>query len=260
MTMAAHGPQLSDNPSLLESTQIREYFDGEYRIPFDSIFDSPTCWRFKAMGNDHTNQQVDQGSLIHHPLPPPEKLGTYPRAQDERLDFVLENLMLQGRNQLANIMAIGTVNHFKFSPYSAASITGKYEALAEEEDGTQVADEGVADVMRDPIEFATTKRNKFSIFEVHAANIKGDTLRFAICDSPICGFLDDKILWPLATNFVKEQIVKYVCPRPDGLGDMQDRRPPCRTCVITSNCYIYFVPVLERMLTLQPEMLRGYRS
>ncbi|KAF5328218.1 hypothetical protein D9619_013463 [Psilocybe cf. subviscida] len=149
----------------------REYSDGEDRVHFNSMFDNPTFRRFKAMGNDHTNQQTKQDRLIHYPLPPPEVRSSWP--SELRTASSSENTAFYYRRKT----------------------------------GTKATDESFADAMRDPIEFANTKRNTFSVFKGRAANLKVNTLRFTVCDSPIRDFLY-KTLYHLATDFVKKEIVK----------------------------------------------------
>ena len=58
------------------------------------------------------------------------------------------------------------------------------------------------------IELVNTKRDKSSVFKVHAVNVKVDTLKFAIRDSNH-DFLY-KTLRPLATGLIKKQIEKCV--------------------------------------------------
>jgi hypothetical protein len=204
---------------------INQQFGEDWaRLTRDLLFDSEGALKFKPeLWNDI--RRVILPTLI-------EQVGYIPIPRieytDEGLDLVVENLTLQGRNLFPNIVAIDAMNHLKFSPYSAIDDDRRTHMKLElkqmqadmrdvafyyrKKTGIKVKDRGVADVLLGgeglsaTIELVNTKRDKSSVFKVHAVNVKVDTLKFAIRDSNH-DFLY-KTLRPLATGLIKKQIEK----------------------------------------------------
>ncbi|KAF5311028.1 hypothetical protein D9619_008103 [Psilocybe cf. subviscida] len=160
----------------------REYFDREYTMHFDNMFDSPSHRRFH-----HINQRLGQDCPRFTRYPIFTSWGAH-RYQLEPWNDIRGVILLtplktlQWRNLFANPVPIETVNRFKFRPYSAIS---NYRRT-NEEDGNRVEDEGAEDALLSgegisaTIELVNIKRNNF---RVHAVNINVDTLKFAICGS-----------------------------------------------------------------------------
>ncbi|PPQ90960.1 hypothetical protein CVT25_015686 [Psilocybe cyanescens] len=238
----------------------REFYDGKYRAHFEGLFDSVGRW-FGAMGEDPINKQFGQdwarltrdllfdseGSLKFKPelwsdirkviLPALiDQIGYIPiprvEYSDDALDLVVENLTLQGRNLLPNMVSFEAHNYVAFSPYNAISEQNSHRITVNLEqiqaDMRDVAfyyrkktgipkmkDSGLADVvlggegLSATIELVSTpSTDRSSVFHVHDVKVKVDTLKFAIRDSNH-DFLY-KTLRPLATGLIKKQIQKAI--------------------------------------------------
>ncbi|KAH9474282.1 hypothetical protein JR316_0013445 [Psilocybe cubensis] len=238
----------------------REFYDGKYKGHFDALFDSVGRW-FGAMGEDPINKQFGQdwarltkdllfdseGSLKFKPelwndirkviLPGLiDQIGyiPIPRVEytDDALDLVVENLTLQGRNLLPNMVSFEANNYVAFSPYNAIKEENHHRVRVHLEqiqaDMRDVAfyykkktgipkmkDSGLADVviggegLSAMIELVSTpSSDRTSVFKVHDIKVKLDTLKFAIRDSNH-DFLY-KTLRPLATGLIKKQVQRAV--------------------------------------------------
>ncbi|KAF9534642.1 hypothetical protein CPB83DRAFT_755601 [Crepidotus variabilis] len=251
-------PECNNHATRLRETG-RQFYDEKYRTHFDNLFSTTGNW-FKAMGDDPLNKQFgddwarltkdllfdNEGSLKFKPelwsdirkviLPTLiEQVGYIPiprvEYSDDALDLVVENLTLQGRNILPNIVQFEAQNYVKFSPYNAIEDDHRHHITLTLEqiqaDMRDVAfyyhkktglpkmkDSGLADVLLGgeglsaTIHLVSTKRDKSSVFRVQDINVKVDTLKFSIRDSKH-DFLY-KTLRPLATGLIKRQIQKAI--------------------------------------------------
>jgi hypothetical protein len=237
----------------------RQFYDDKYKGHFDNLFNSIGTW-FKGFGEDTLNKQFgldwarltkdllfdNEGSLkfkanlwkdIRKVILPTlvEEVGYIPIPRieytDDSLDLVVENLTLQGRNLLPNIVQCEAHNFFKFSPYNAITddhrhrITITLEQIQADmrdvlfyyhkKSGLpKMKDSGMADVLLGgeglsvTIQLVSTKRDQSSVFRVQDINVKVGTLKFAIRDSKH-DFLY-KTLRPLATALIKRQLQKVI--------------------------------------------------
>jgi hypothetical protein len=251
-------PDCNNHANRLRETG-RQFYDEKYKGHFDNLFDSIGIW-FKAFGDDPLNKQFgedwacltkdllfdSEGSLkfktdlwkdIRQVIIPTliEKVGYVPipriEYSDESLDLVVENLTLQGRNLLPNIVQFEAHNFVKFSPYNAITDDHRHRITLTLEqiqaDMRDVAfyyhkktglprmkDSGMADVLLGgeglavTIHLVSTKRDQSSVFSVQDINVKVGTLKFSIRDSKH-DFLY-KTLRPLATALIKRQLQKVI--------------------------------------------------
>lgn len=251
-------PECNNHANRLRETG-RQFYDGKYKGHFDNLFDSIGTW-FKAFGDDPLNKEFGEdwarltkdilfdaeGSLkfktdlwrdVRNIILPTliEEVGYIPIPRieytDESLDLVVENLTLQGRNLLPNIVQFEAHNFVKFSPYNVITddhqhrITLTLEQI--QADMRDVAfyyhkktglpkmkDSGMADVLLGgeglavTIHLVSTKRDQSSVFRVQDINVKVGSLKFAIRDSKH-DFLY-KTLRPLATALIKRQLQKVI--------------------------------------------------
>ncbi|KAG8786305.1 hypothetical protein FRC16_001757 [Serendipita sp. 398] len=180
---------------------------------------------------------------IRHVIVPTlvQKVGYIPIPRieytDDKLDLVIENLTLQGRNLFPNIIEIAAQTHMKMSPYS--SIKDEYhhtmtltlsQIQADMRDVTfyfrkksgfpKLKDSGLADVFLGGRGITATvtlvnnanssdgKTSQQSLFRVKKVVAKVDALRFSIRDSQ--HDLLYKTLRPLATGLIKKQVAHAI--------------------------------------------------
>ncbi|KAI9441014.1 hypothetical protein H4582DRAFT_2074783 [Lactarius indigo] len=237
----------------------RRFYDEKYKSQFDHLFDSIGTW-FSAMGEDPLNKRFGddwarfthdllfdrEGSLKFKPdlwmdirkviIPSiVDRVGhvPIPRVEytDDSLDLVVENLTLQGRNLLPNLVEFDASNSMKFSPYNTTSDCSRHEfkltfrqIQADMRDVAfyyrkktgipKIADSGLADVLLGgggltvTVELASAANDKSSIFKVRNVRVKVHSLKFSIHGSK--RDILYKTLRPLASVLIKRQIQKAV--------------------------------------------------
>ncbi|KAH8992986.1 hypothetical protein EDB92DRAFT_520703 [Lactarius akahatsu] len=237
----------------------RRFYDEKYKSQFDHLFDSIGTW-FSAMGEDPLNKRFgdDWARLTHDLLFDREgglkfkpdlwmdirkvilpaivdRVGHVPIPRieytDDSLDLVVENLTLQGRNLLPNLIEFDASNSMRFSPYNTNSDSSRHEfkltfkqIQADMRDVAfyyrkktgipKIADSGLADVLLGgggltvTVELASADKDKSSIFKVRDVRVKVHSLKFSIHGSK--RDILYKTLRPLATVLIKRQIQKAV--------------------------------------------------
>ncbi|EJU01188.1 hypothetical protein DACRYDRAFT_116977 [Dacryopinax primogenitus] len=235
----------------------KQFFDEKYAPHKDRLFDSIQDF-FLAMGDDPLNKQFgddwarlthdllfdENGQLAFKPhlwgdirrviLPSiVDQVGYVPIPRieytDDQMDLVIENLTLQGRNLLPNVIELEVHNWIKFSPYSTVTddhhhsfrgIFGQIQAdlrdvafyFKKKQGFPKLSDSGVADVViggsgiSGTVHVASAGKDKSSVFTVKDVHVKIDSLNFSIRDSKHDTLY--KVLKPLATGLIKKQIAK----------------------------------------------------
>jgi len=248
-----------DNQARALRESGRRFYDQKYKGHFDNLFNEIGGW-FKAMGNDPLNQRFgddwarltkdllfdSEGALkfkpdlwndVRHIIMPTllQQIGYIPIPRieytDESFDLVVENLTLQGRNLLPNIVAFDVHNYVKFSPYDSIKDENHHKISFTlqhiQADMRDVAfyyhkktglpkmkDSGLADVLiggegvSAHVTLSSTTKDKSSVFRVDDVTVKVDTIKFSIRDSK--HDLLYKTLRPLATGLIKKQIQKAI--------------------------------------------------
>ncbi|RXW16225.1 hypothetical protein EST38_g9633 [Candolleomyces aberdarensis] len=206
----------------------KRFGDDWARLTKDLLFDSDGHLKFKPdLWNDIRRviapQLIQQVGYI--PIPRIE-------YTDDSFDLVVENLILQGRNLLPNIVEIEAKNWVKFSPYDSIKDDSHHKVsftlsqiqadmrdvafyYRKKQGIPRIKDSGLADVLLGGSGLtvhvtlvSSPSSDKSSVFRVHDVNVKIDTLKFSIRDSK--HDLLYKTLKPLATGLVKKQIVKAI--------------------------------------------------
>lgn len=248
-----------DNQARALRESGRRFYDVKYKGHFDNLFSEIGGW-FKAMGEDPLNQRFgddwarltkdllfdSEGALkfkpqlwndVRHVVMPTllQQIGYIPIPRieytDDSFDLVVENLTLQGRNLLPNIVALDVHNFVKFSPYDSIKDENHHKisfTLSHmQADMRDVAfyyhkktglpkmkDSGLADVLvggegvSASVTLSSTTKDKSSVFRVDDVTVKVDSLKFSIRDSKH-DFLY-KTLKPLASGLIKKQIQKAI--------------------------------------------------
>ncbi|KAF8326038.1 uncharacterized protein EI90DRAFT_2930862 [Cantharellus anzutake] len=246
-----------------EANKLRErgraFFEAKYKGHKDALFDAIQAW-FVAWGDDRLNKRFgndwkrltrdllfsEEGNLTFKPalwedirkviVPQLAQHVGYvpiPRIEytDNQLDLVIENLTLQGKNILPNVVSIDAHNHFSFSPYDAISDVNRHEfkftfsqiqmdmrdvAFWFHKKGgiPKIRDSGLADVLLGgegltvKIHLTDAGRDPKSVFGVKDISVKVDSLKFSVRDTKHDVLY--KTLKPLATGLVKKQIQKAI--------------------------------------------------
>ncbi|KAJ2922652.1 hypothetical protein H1R20_g14446, partial [Candolleomyces eurysporus] len=214
--------------ALGEDPLNKRFGDDWARLTKDLLFDSEGHLKFKPdLWNDI--RRVIAPQLI-------QQVGYVPIPRieytDDSFDLVVENLILQGRNLLPNIVEIEAKNWVKFSPYDSikddrhhkisftlSQIQADMRDVAfyyrKKHGIPRIKDSGLADVLLGGSGLtvhvtlvSSPPSDKSSVFRVHDVNVKIDSLKFSIRDSK--HDLLYKTLKPLATGLVKKQIVKAI--------------------------------------------------
>ncbi|KAF6749272.1 hypothetical protein DFP72DRAFT_1142839 [Ephemerocybe angulata] len=233
---------------------------GKYRAEFQGLWKGVETWG-KAVANDELNNRLgadvarltrdlffdasgerfqfkpalwkDVRAVILPELI--QKVGYIPipriEYSDDQLDLVVENLTLQGRNLLPNIIEVEAKNYVKFSPYDAISgdsdHTVKLHLAQIQADLRDVAfyfhkktglphmrDQGLADILIGgngislTITLRKSRRDPASFFTVQDVKCKVQGLKFSVRDSKHDTLY--KTLKPLMMGLVKKQIGKAV--------------------------------------------------
>ncbi|KAF5332450.1 hypothetical protein D9611_005445 [Ephemerocybe angulata] len=233
---------------------------GKYRAEFKGLWKGVETWG-KAVANDELNNRLgadvarltrdlffdasgerfqfkpalwkDVRAVILPELI--QKVGYIPipriEYSDDQLDLVVENLTLQGRNLLPNIIEVEAKNYVKFSPYDAISGDSDHTVtlhLAQiQADLRDVAfyfhkktglphmrDQGLADILIGgngislTITLRKSHRDPASFFTVQDVKCKVQGLKFSVRDSKHDTLY--KTLKPLMMGLVKKQIGKAV--------------------------------------------------
>ncbi|CAG8625632.1 17243_t:CDS:10, partial [Acaulospora colombiana] len=253
-------PQFNNESQAIFHDQAKEFFDVRYRPHRDLLVNNGKHW-VDGWAADPLNKRLtdqwaglvkdllmnDKGSLmwkgalwtdIRKVILPTlvEQVGYIPIPRieytDDKLDLVIENLTLQGRNLFPNIVEIAAQTHMKMSPYS--TIKDEYhhtmtltlsQIQADMRDVTfyfrkksgfpKIKDSGLADVFlggRGITATVTivnnTKSSQKSLFRVKNVHVKVDALKFSIRDSR--HDILYKTLRPLATGLIKRQVAKAI--------------------------------------------------
>ncbi|KAL1405701.1 hypothetical protein Q8F55_007369 [Vanrija albida] len=167
-------------------------------------------------------------SLIRH-------IGYFPipRAEytDEKIDLVIENLILSGPNLFPNIVTIENHNYFKFSPFDSikdkshhrfriglsqiqADIRNLRFAFRKKKGFPKMSDSGIADVViarngiSVDIEIETIENRKDTVFKVRSVETSIDELSFKIRDAK--HDLLYKFIKVVATGAIKKAISKGI--------------------------------------------------
>jgi hypothetical protein len=226
-----------DDDSTREGERLRDdgrqYFDHKYKGHFKNL-GHETADFFTAMGDDPLNARFGEdwkrltkdllfdaeGNLSYKPkllndirrviLPSIIRNIGYvpiPRAEysDDKIDLVIENLVLQGANLAPNVVEIASNNHFKFSPYDQipdqqhhiitlgfsqiqADLRDVIFQFRRKSGWPKLKDAGVADVLIGGKGISVkvtleTNNRRDSTFSVKDIDVDIDTLKFAIRDS-----------------------------------------------------------------------------
>ncbi|KAJ9126120.1 hypothetical protein QFC24_002393 [Naganishia onofrii] len=230
-----------DDDSTREGRQIRHdgkrFFDHKYKGHFDNFSNQIQSF-FTAMGDDPLNARFgedwkrlvkdllfnSEGNLEFKPrlwndirqviLPSLiQQIGyvPIPRAEysDDKIDLVVENLVLQGANLWPNIIEVDVHNHFGFSPYDRinkmqdsnyhrirltmsqiqADLRDVQFAFRRKSGWPKIKDSGLADVVIGGkgigiiVDLETVANRRDSVFRVKDIDVDIDTLKFSIRNS-----------------------------------------------------------------------------
>jgi len=245
-----------------EATQLKEdgkyFFTDKYKGHQEKFFDEVQLW-FTAMADDPLNQRLgedvkrltkdllfnSEGNLSFKPklwsdirnviLPSViRQIGYFPipRAEysDDKIDLVIENLVLSGPNLFPNVIELEAHNRFKFSPYSSinktldvhhhkfraglsqiqADIRDVNFAFRRKSGWPKLSDHGIADVViagkgiSVDVELESVENRRDSIFRIVHINVQLDTLKFSIRDSK--HDLLYKFVKTIATGVIKKAV------------------------------------------------------
>lgn len=232
----------------------RQYFEQKYKPAFRTL-GQETSHFFGAMGDDPLNQRFGEdwkrltkdllfdaeGNLAYKPkllndirrVILPSLLSNIghipiPRAEysDEKIDLVIENLVLQGSNLAPNVVEVASNNHFKFSPYDSipdaqhhivtiglsqiqADLRDVIFQFRRKSGWPKIKDAGVADVLIGGRGISVkitleTNHRRDSTFSVKDIDVDIDTLKFAIRDSH--HDLLYKFVKTVATNTIRKAV------------------------------------------------------
>ena len=255
-----------DDESTHEANELQQsgkyFFTDKYRGHQQRLFDEIQLW-FQAMGDDPLNIRLgddfkrltkdllfnSEGNLTFKPkllndirnviLPTVISQVGYvpiPRAEysDDKIDLVIENLVLSGPNLFPNVVEIEANNHFKFSPYPGinrtmdnhhhrfrlglsqiqADIRDVNFAFRRKSGWPKLSDHGLADVViagqgiSVDVGLESVENRRDSVFRVNHVNVKMDTLKFSIRDSK--HDLLYKFVKTVATGTIKKAITVAV--------------------------------------------------
>lgn len=240
--------------------RARAFFEtGKYKDNWDTLWNSIVTFT-KGFHEDPLNRQFaedwkrltkdlaydSQGKLalkphlwndIRHQILPAivRHVGYFPipRAEytDEKIDLVIENLVLSGPNLFPNIVTIENHNYFSFSPFDSikdkshhrfriglsqiqADIRNLRFAFRKKKGFPRMSDSGVADVViarngiSVDIEIETIENRKDTVFKVRSVNTSIDELSFKIRDAK--HDLLYKFIKVVATGAIKKAIAKGI--------------------------------------------------
>ncbi|RXK41203.1 hypothetical protein M231_01608 [Tremella mesenterica] len=240
----------------------KSFFTDKYRGHWDTLADEIKAW-FQAMGEDPLNVRFgddwkrltkdllfnEEGNLEFKPhlwsdirtviLPTVIRQIGYvpiPRAEysDDKIDLVIENLVLSGPNLFPNIVSIEAHNSFKFSPCSEinktldvhhhrfrlglsqiqADIRDVAFAFRRKSGWPRISDHGLADVVLAgqgisiDVELESVENRRDTVFKTNHVNVKIDTLKFSIRDSK--HDLLYKFIKGVATGVIKKAITAAI--------------------------------------------------
>lgn len=252
-----------EDESTQEGKQLYEhgkgFFTQKYKNSWDHLWNELSAW-IKSFNEDPLNRRFgedwkrltkdllfdSEGNLTFKPklwsdirsviLPALIKNIGYvpiPRAEytDDKIDLVIENLILSGPNLIPNIMTLENHNYFKFSPYSTikdyshhrfrvglsqiqADIRDVRFAFRKKSGFPKLSDRGIADVVvarngiSVDIEIETVENRRDSAFRVKSVHTKIDELSFKIRESK--HDLLYKFIKGIATGVIKKAIAAAV--------------------------------------------------
>ncbi|KIM26634.1 hypothetical protein M408DRAFT_25337 [Serendipita vermifera MAFF 305830] len=256
-------PQFNTQSQEIFHDQAKEFFDVRYRPHRELLVNSAKDW-VDGWAQDPVNKKLadqwagllkdlllgENGNIawkgglwkdVRQVIVPTlvEQVGYIPIPRieytDDKMDLVIENLTLQGRNLFPNIIEVAAQTHMKMSPYS--TIKDEYHhtmtlTLSQiQADMRDVAfyfrkksgfpklkDSGLADVFLGGRGItaivtivntqASSTKSRSSLFHVKNVHVKVDALKFGIRDSS--HDLLYKTLRPLATGLIKKQVAKAI--------------------------------------------------
>ncbi|ORY35471.1 hypothetical protein BCR39DRAFT_460742 [Naematelia encephala] len=245
-----------------EGQELRDsgkgYFQDKYRGHWENFADQVQLWT-TAMADDPLNKRLgddvkrltkdllfnEEGNLTFKPklwndirhiiLPMVIKQVGYvplPRCEytDDKIDLVIENLILSGPNLFPNVILIEAHNRFTFSPYSninktldthhhvfragfsqiQADIRDVAFAFRRKSGWPKISDHGLADVIiagkgiSVDVELESVFNRRDSVFKINHVKVELDTLSFSIRDSK--HDLLYKFVKSVATGVIKKAI------------------------------------------------------
>ncbi|WRT68357.1 uncharacterized protein IL334_005333 [Kwoniella shivajii] len=250
-----------------EATQLKEdgksFFTDKYKGHQETLFDEIQVW-FTSFNDDPLNRRFgedlkrlfkdllfnSEGNLTFKPklwndvrsvLLPTfiSQIGyvPIPRAEysDDKIDLVIENLVLSGPNLFPNVIFLEAQNSFRFSPYPninkqipdlhhhrfrlslsqiQADIRDVAFAFRRKSGWPKISDHGLADVVIAgkgigiDVELESVDNRRDSVFKVNHVNVEIDTLKFSIRDSK--HDLLYKFVKSIATGLIKKAITAAV--------------------------------------------------
>ncbi|WWD18999.1 hypothetical protein CI109_103456 [Kwoniella shandongensis] len=255
-----------DEDSDREATQLKDsgksFFQDKYKGHQEHLFDELQSW-FVSFNDDPLNRRLgedikrlakdllfnENGDFQFKPklwgdirttlLPAFISQVGYipiPRAEysDDKIDIVVENLILSGPNLFPNVILIEAHNSFKFSPYPGVNRTldthhhkfraGLSQIQADIRDVAfafrrksgwpKISDHGLADVViagkgiSVDVELETVEGRRDSVFKVNHVNVEIDTLKFSLRDTK--HDLLYKFVKATATGLIKKAITVAV--------------------------------------------------
>lgn len=224
-----------------EATELQDsgkyFFQDKYKGHQEKLFDEIQLW-FTAMADDPLNKRFgddwkrltkdllfnSEGNLtfkpklwndIRHVILPTliRQIGyiPIPRAEysDDKIDLVIENLVLSGPNLFPNVVELEANNHFKFSPYPSITNTldthhhvfrlGMSQIQADIRDVNfafrrksgwpKLSDHGIADVILAgkgisvDVQVESVEGRRDQVIRVNHVKANIDTFKFSIRDS-----------------------------------------------------------------------------
>lgn len=238
------------------------FFTDKYKGHQEQLFDELQVW-FTAFNDDPLNRRFgddikrftkdllfnSEGNLTFKPhlwndirnviLPTVIQQVGYvpiPRAEysDDKIDLVVENLILSGPNLFPNVVLIEAHNAFQFSPYQTinrtldthhhkfraglsqiqADIRNVQFAFRRKSGWPKLSDHGLADVVIGgkgisiDIELESVENRRDTVFKVNHVNVTIDTLKFSIRDSK--HDLLYKFIKATATGLIKKAVTAAV--------------------------------------------------
>ncbi|TXT08906.1 hypothetical protein VHUM_03034 [Vanrija humicola] len=205
----------------------RQFADDWKRLTKDLAYDTNGKLALKPhLWKDIRHQILP--AIIHH-------IGYFPipRAEytDEKIDLVVENLILSGPNLFPNIITIENHNYFKFSPFASikdkshhrfrislsqiqADIKNLRFAFRKKKGFPKMSDSGIADVViarngiSVDIEIETIENRRDTLFKVRSVDTSIDELSFKIRDAK--HDLLYKFIKVVATGAIKKAIAKGI--------------------------------------------------
>ncbi|TIB69169.1 hypothetical protein E3P77_00707 [Wallemia ichthyophaga] len=220
------------------SKEIADFFESMGEDPLNKKFGEDFNKLFRDLLFDSNGKFTFKkhlwADIRDHIVPPVvESVGAVPIPRieytDPKLDVVIENLVLQGKNLLPNYVIAEAYNRVKFSPYKKIKNEHQHDIKIElgqiqcdlrdvafyinKKTGFKVQDAGLADVFLGGKGVSakihlSVKGGTKDVFQVKSVQASVGTLKFDIKDSK--HDILYKTARPLATNLIKKQIVKAI--------------------------------------------------